>query len=380
MPRVAHLINTVGLGGVPEAVYQLMRVMEKRDLTLYVLRRTSFELLGSQARLDRFIDLGIPIRIADGYEAKHELVDILRGWMIEDSIDILHTHSYKPNLHGRMAAIPLRAHGLKIVAHYHNSYDDKWSEPGAIATERRLAGESDRIIACSSSVRSHIAGQIGISEAQIAMVQNGVDLGRFATERNQRDARIALGLPLDVPVVGVVGRISAQKGQDDFLSAARHVHERHPTAHFALVGGSDSAALEQRIRQQVIDDQLSDVVHMIGFVDDMPQVYAALDILAVPSRWEGFGLVLVEAMASGRPIVATAVGAIPEVVTDTRNALLTPPGDTRALADAITRLIESPQQRERLASNGRVDAAQFSWERSGKQLEELYTELCGVAQ
>jgi glycosyltransferase involved in cell wall biosynthesis len=121
---------------------------------------------------------------------------------------------------------------------------------------------------------------------------------------------------------------------------------------------------------------LDGAVQFAGFVDEIPTFYAALDVLAAPSRWEGFGLMLVEAMTAGVPIVATAVGAIPEVVGDDGAARLVAPGAIDALSGALIDVLTDTTLAQRLASAGRRRAALFTWDRSAARLAEIYAAVC----
>jgi glycosyltransferase involved in cell wall biosynthesis len=327
-PRIAHVINSVGLGGVPEAAFHLLRCLPRGryDCALYVLRRAADEQEAREGRLARFEEIGVRVSFPERDDQKMVVVADLCRWLGAQGIDLVHTHSYKPNLYGRLAALLRRQEGLKMIAHYHNQYDNKWESDGGLVYDEMLARSSDGLIACSESVRDHVAQRIGVPTERIDVVLNGVEAQRFAGVDRAR-ARAQFDLPPDRPVVAIVGRISEQKGQEEFIRAAAIVRHEFPQALFLVVGSADEATLLGRARSLVSELGLTDAVRFTGHVTDMPALYAAIDLLAAPSRWEGFGLMLVEAMAAGKPIVATAVGAIPEVVVEDRTALLVPPRD-----------------------------------------------------
>jgi len=224
-------------------------------------------------------------------------------------------------------------------------------------------------------VRQHVVEWVGVPAERVRLIANGVDLERFAAPHDQALARAALEIPPDPRAVGIVGRICEQKGQEDFIQAARLVVERHPATVFVVVGAADDAELLKRLHHLAAELGIKERVRFIGYQSDMPTVYAALDVVAAPSRWEGFGLALVEAMAAGRPIVATRVGAIPEVVAEGETALLVPPNDPPALAEALCALLDDRRLAAALGRAGAARAARFSWERAGVQLDELYSSL-----
>jgi glycosyltransferase involved in cell wall biosynthesis len=374
--RVAHVLNTIGLGGVPEAALHLMRSLACApfDLRVFVMKRSDGEPDARSERRARFEELGIPITFADAAPEKLAVASDLCRWLDAERIDIVHTHSYKPNLYARLAALPCRASGVKLVAHYHNEYDNKWGKDGTLVLDRRLAGSSDALVAVSAAVQDHVASRLGIARDRIDVVPNGVEVERFAAGEHA-SARAALGLPATGPVVGVVGRISEQKGQEDFIRAAVPIAAAIPEAVFLVVGSADDERLHASLRRLVHDLVLDDRVRFTGHVTDMPALYAALDLLVAPSRWEGFGLMLVEGMAAGRPIVATAVGAIPEVVGLSGAAVLVPPADEVALAKAVTPLLLDPVRRAAMGAAGRRRANDFSWDVSGQRLATVYERI-----
>ena len=376
--RVAHVINGMGLGGVTPVVYHLLRNLpaERYDLHLYALtRHTDHHQDVRAAQVEQFRELGLPVCFPDRDRQKFYVVAELCQWIIRDHIDILHTHSYKPNLYGRLAGVLCNAGDLKIIGHYHNQYDDKWDGDGTLIYDQRLARLSHRLIACSVSVRQHVAERAGVPEEQIELLLNGVELDRFTARHDPVAVKAELGIPSSSKVVGVIGRISEQKAQDDFIRAARIIKQHVPETVFLIIGAADDPALLERLRRLTIDFAVDDKVRFIGYVADIPKIYAALDVFVLPSRWEGFGLVLLEAMAAGKPIVATRVGAIPEVVVDGETALLTPPSDPAAIAAAVVSLLIDPERAKAMGRRGVERAGLFSWKHAGVQLDDLYTRL-----
>jgi glycosyltransferase involved in cell wall biosynthesis len=377
-PRVAHVLNTIGLGGVPEAALHLIRALPpgRFDCRVYVMKRSGDEEEGRGERLARFEEAGVPVSFPRAAGEKLAVASDLCGWLVAEGIDLLHTHSYKPNLYARLAGLPCRAGGLKIAAHYHNQYDNKWEKDGSLTLERMLSRASDALLAVSGSVREHVAERLAIAPERVDVILNGVEAERFAG-LDPAAARAKFGLAPGRPVAGIVGRISQQKGQEDFLRAARLLADRFPEALFLVVGSADDDKLLARTQALAGELGLGDAVRFTGHVTDMPALYAALDVLVAPSRWEGFGLMLVEAMAAGKPIVASAVGAIPEVLGGSGAGILVPPADPAALAQAVAPLLADPGARAAMGAAGRERAGDFSWEASGRRLAAVYDRILG---
>lgn len=375
--RVAHVINSMGLGGVPPVVYHLLRRLpaERYDFYLYVLTRSSDHQDVRGVQVERFRELGVPVCFPERDRKNFHVVAELCQWIMRDQIDILHTHSYKPNVFGRLAGVLSNAGALKIIGHYHNRYDKKWDRDGTLIFEQLLARFSNRLIACSASVRQHVAEEAEIPEEKIELLLNGVDLDRFTARHDPVAIKAELGIPSKSKVVGVVGRIAKHKAQDVFIRAARLIKQQGPETVFLIVGAAGDPALLERLRRLTIDLGVDEEVRFVGYVTDMPRIYAALDVLVLPSRWEGFGLVLAEAMAAGKPIVATRVGGVPEVVVDGETALLTPPSDPAAIAGAVVSLLIDPERAQAMGRRGVERAGQLSWKHAADQLDDLYARL-----
>ena len=372
--RVGMVLTTMGFGGVPEVVFQLMRRLPRDRFTasLCVLKREEDEANVSHDRRDRFTEAGFDVHYAHESSRKIDTVAAVADWIESRGIELLHTHSNRPNVVGRMAATLFHGSGLAVVSHYHNQYDDKWErDPAMLSLERRLASSTHAMIAVSDSVRQHVASRIGVGEECVEVVPNGVDASKFVCA-DRAAAKRALGLDESRPVVGVVGRITEQKGQEDFVEAALQLAIDRPEPLFVMVGYAEDAALQQRLRQRIAVFGLSDRIRFLGNRDDMANVYAALDLVVAPSRWEGFGMMLVEAMAAGRPIVAARAGAIPEIVRDGTSGVLVEPRDPASLAAAIARLLDDPARCAAMAACGPLESERYGWSRCADLVAEVY--------
>lgn len=373
--KVAHVMNGMGLGGVPPIVQQLMSALprDRYELSVYCLKRHSDASPGREARLREFEAAGLPVRFPDSKETPLQAIGRLCEWMDEDRIDILHTHSYQPNLLARMAGVVSGRRDMRIVAHYHNFYDDKWTAEGTLPLDRRLGRSTDVLIACSDAVRSHMAERLQVPPESIEVIRNGVDCDRFAVAHDTAAIRQSLGIPSGARVIASVGRISRQKASDDVVRAAKAICDARADCVFVMAGADDDP-FAPAVRQLVSELGLGERIVFTGHVSDVAPLYALADVVVMPSRWEGFGLVLVEAMASGTPLVTTPVGPIPEVVGEDA-ALFVPPDSAADLAKAILRLLDDAPLAARLASRGRARARTFSWAHAGAQLDALYARV-----
>ena len=312
---------------------------------------------------------------ATGAGGKMGTITQLTSWIKRHKIDILHTHSFRPNLYGRMAGALCRTNGLAIVSHYHNHYDDKWlNDPASLELERHLAPITDANIAVSDSVCRHVSARVGIDFREFAVIGNGVDIERFS-QPDPNIGRLRLGLQTEDFCIGLIGRVCHQKGVDLFVQAAIQIANRLPQARFVIVGDIEDRSLHEQCQANIVSARLGEVIRFIGHVDDVAPVFETLDLLVAPSRWEGFGLILVEAMAAGVPIIASRVGAIPEVTQSGRAARLVASEDADALAREILNLAGCDAMRDRVARVGRQRAEDFSWQQSVEAISSLYDRI-----
>ena len=366
---VAMVLNSLGSGGVPEAVLNLCCHLPRESYAprVFALKPEATD-TGQAAR---FAAAGVPVTVASTGDGKIGTVAELADWLVAEDIAILHCHSYRPNLYGRMAGALCRSSGLRIVAQYHNQYDDKWPAGSpALSLERHLAHVTDAMVAVSTDVRDHVARAVGVDSSRITVVPNGLTANKVRVV-DQTSARLALGLGPQDLAIGLIGRVCAQKGHEDLVAAALMLRDRLPQAVFLMIGAIEDRDLHQRLVAQIAAAGAQQHIRFCGHMPDIAPAYAALDILAAPSRWEGFGLMLVEAMAAGVPIVATVAGAIWDVTGGA--ASLVPVADPAALAGAICDL--DAKTRRALAQAGRLRARAFDWGKSAAQLAAVYDGL-----
>lgn len=365
MLRVAHVLNSPGRGGVPRVVDALVRHMDRSRIAPHVFYMKAGE------GPDLLADLDIPRCAATGASKATAMTELV-AFLDRHRIDILHTHSFRPNLYGRMAGAVLRPFELKIVAHYHNEYSDKW-DAEALCVERKLAAVTDAGIAVSSAVARHVADCVGMV---CELAENGIDRRRV-TGGNRTTGRAALGIPADAHLVGLVGRVCHQKGIDTFVAAAAATAKELPGTRFVVIGDAEDKNLLTRMNTRISEAGLADHIHFAGHRDDMADMLAALDLLAAPSRWEGFGLMLAEAMAAGVPVIASNVGGIPDVLGGA--GLLLPPDDPDALAEATASLLDDAERRTGMAQRGRIQSARFDWTKTASRVCTIYERIARTA-
>ena len=222
-----------------------------------------------------------------------------------------------------------------------------------------------QIVADASVIKRHLVEEHGVDPAKIEVIGSAVDLEKFKPPRNRAKFRREIGLDDNTPLIGNVGMIRPDKGQLVLVEAAPLVLQKRPDARFVIVGqGTGILKRGINVRNAIDRAGLADKIIMAGYRWDTPDVYAACDMIVIASlRTEASPIVLREAFASGRPVIATKVGDIPEILRDRENGLLIEPGDTEALANAIMEFITDPNLATYCAANGlRYATEHFSFD------------------
>jgi glycosyltransferase involved in cell wall biosynthesis len=226
----------------------------------------------------------------------------------------------------------------------------------------------DSFICASEAIRQMLIGD-GVPGARTVTVHEGIDIERVDAAE-PANLHGEFWLPHHAPIVGNVAALVGHKGQKHLIEAARRVLPQMPDARFIIAGEGE---LRPALERQIKDHHLEKHVLLAGFRPDVLSLHKAFDIFVMSSVTEGLGTSLLDAMAAGKPIVATRTGGIPEVVADGETGLLVPPRDEEALADAIVRLLKDPDLRREMGEAGRVRARNlFSLERMVQNTLNVY--------
>lgn len=297
---------------------------------------------------------------------------------------ILHTHTAKAGAVGRLAALLAGDARPPIVVHtFHGhvlrGYFDPLRTAGFRLLERWLATKTTALVAVSPQVRDDLVA-LGVARRErFVVVRVGIELEqRVAAERDGRgESRRVLGIGPDRFAVGWIGRMTGVKRTDDVLRAFRRLRDRGVDACLCMIGdGPDRPAVERRAHELgLMRDTL-----FLGYQEEVAPFYAAFDAMILPSINEGTPVSAIEALAAGRPVVATRVGGVPDVVREGEDGFLVEPGDVDALAERLARLAADPALRERLGAAGRARVIpRYSVERLVDDIDLLYRSLLASA-
>lgn len=258
---------------------------------------------------------------------------------------------------------------IPIVAHVRQEIEPP--KAGRYALDR-----ADLVLPVSRQIqRSLEAG--GVRPERLRTLYSGLDMARVKDQEDGRDARRRFGIPAESPVLGTVANLFARKGYEVMFRALPMILKVSPQTHYLIVGTGD-ADYETRLRTMVEVLGLADRVHFAGFQDSVYPCLAAMDLYVHPALMEGFGIAVLEAMAMRKPVVATMTGGLPEIVQDGETGVLVPPGDSEALAKAVSALLQDPARCRQLGEAGRARvAAHFTVESMMDRLASGYEALLG---
>lgn len=308
------------------------------------------------------------------YMARHKfdpatftaLLKVLR----DKQADLVHLHGYGATTFGRLCAWRL---GIPAILHEHaNHTDTPWFQKVA---DRILAPHTDLAIAVSESTGEFTTRARLMPAERTKVVYLGAPLDEFARSRSADEiaaARQSLGIAPGTIALGTITRLMPAKGNQYLIEAAPKVLARHPDARFFIVGEGE---LQPELEAQAKALGLGDELVFAGFTRDVAAALSALDIVVFPSLWEGTPLTMFEALAMGKPIVATDADGLLDVLTDSRDALVVPKADAARLADAICRVVEHPELAAALAGEARKTGARYDIAAFVRKMERLYVML-----
>jgi len=375
IPRVLFVASTTSQGGIERHSVEVAAALRARGVPLLFACPPGSH-LDAWCRARGVPTLPFRVRNSGDLGASGRLARLIRA----RGVDIVHAHSRRDYVVAVLGTRLVR--GARLVLHAHMVRP--LGEPPRLAG-RFFAWGADAVVAVSGTVRDRLRHDHRFDPALVHLIYNGVDLTEFAALDSplalsqRRQARQGWSVPDSALVLGMIGRLDA-KGQSDLVAVIPALERKYHALHIVLIGSEGKPGEQARLTAQAEAAGLAGRLHFTGPREDIPALLPTLDILVHLPRDESFGLALAEAMAAGRPTVATNIGGCREVVRDGLTGLLVPPGDAPALTEALECLLDPAEGLARRATFGeagrRVVAENFSRERQLDRLQALYHQLC----
>jgi glycosyltransferase involved in cell wall biosynthesis len=374
--KVLEMIDRSSLGGGQAALLALAAHLDKERFEILISARDGGPLADEARRLGlRF--LPVPFKKTFSLSMTRRIRRVLE----ENEIDILHTHGGIAGLLGRRASgkskTPVVVHTLHGIHYLH--YRNKALRSLSIRLERHLSRRTDAVIFVSEAdLKEGERHKLAPGMKRI-LIKNGIDVSRFQETEIFEKAKKELKwrLKLSPPIVGTIARLHRQKGIVGLIRAAGQIHRGSPEAKIVVVGGGP---LERTLRIEAQKLGLEGFFIMLGERTDARELLSLFDIFALPSLWEGLPLVLLEAAAMGKPIVATDIDGVREVIRNGETGLLVPPANPERLAEAILRLLQDRNLARRLGENAKATIPpSFTLSKMIDETEQLYLRLFRAA-
>lgn len=367
--KILHVAQAAG--GVDRYIRMLLKYLDKEKFENILVCSQDFREKDYKNLVDFFEQVKMDRAIgSNDLKAIGEVRRLIKRY----NPDIVYAHSSKAGAIARVADIGLKNHCLYNPHGWaFNMRCSAKKEAMYTAIEKIAAPFCDKIICISDAEKQSALDKKICREDKLQVIFNGVDIEAYENGIHGTVKRKDLNIPEDAFVVGMVGRISPQKAPDIFIKMAKHVKDKVSNAHFIIVGNGNQ---EAEIRKYAEDNGFSDSLHITGWVDNPMSYVELFDVACLLSRWEGFGLALPEYMMAGKPIVASSVDAIPNIIRDGENGLLVEVDDDFGASEAVLRIYREAGLRDRLVAQGMEDVHnRFNARRVSEEHGKLFERL-----
>ncbi len=344
--RVMHVVAGLSLAGTE---YNVIKLVNRLDRSRFIPSIVALEAKFGDARSHIAADI-VAVELSKGYGFQARLIRQLAELFRQQHLDVVHAHNWTTFLYtvlaARLAAVPVIVHGE------HGRETDAYAQRGKrLWACKFLASLCDHLTVVSPDILQILQNTWRVPRWKLSLLTNGVMLDRFMPLRNRGAAKRALGIIENTPTIGtVIGSIRPVKDLPTLFKAFALVRKKVPDAHLLVVG---HASTMQEYEDLARDMAIAEAVRFLGKRSDIPQVMPAFDVYANSSIYEGMSNAILEAMACGVPVVATAVGGTPAIVSDGRNGFLIPPKAPEPMSEAISHLLLDPNKHEAISRAGR---------------------------
>ncbi len=387
--KVLHIITRFDKGGSAQNTYLSLLGLRKKNYQLSLVSGLSLE-SEMKHEENKAKEKDIQILESEGIEFIQcpfllRRINVIKDikaffdiWRIIKKYNplIVHTHSSKAGLMGRLAA---KLAGTPIIVHTPHGhvffgYFGIFKTKLFIIFEKLASRITDKIVALTNrEKKDHILFKIA-AEDKFSVIYSGIELNTLKESnfKEKQNLKKELGIPENSLIVGTAGRLVPVKGPEFLVKASKYIISKYPDTYFMFTG---DGPLEQDLKRKALEMGISDNIIFLGWRNDLVKIISIYDVFVLPSLNEGMGRVLVEAMALGKSIVASNVGGIPDLVIHGKNGFLIPPKNSKKLAKYIQVLLEDKDKREKMGLAGKEMAYNFTSERMVEKIAYLYKKL-----
>jgi len=364
--KVLHLINTLSVGGAELHLLTLCRYLKRLGVEIKVAYLKEGQ--GSRSLRSDFEAAGIPV-----FYLKGEGIRLVQSWLWlrrllkQEKPDILHTHLPRADLLGFL--VHLSGFSGSWLCSVHGIYANHWRGRQVLLLFKPIWRRADRIIAISEAVKNWLVQGYGLVPEMVQVIHYGIEPERYSSPFQDLRSEWGLGGKL---LVGTVGRLEPVKGHDILIQAILHVVQRFPQT-ILLVAGHDPWGYGRVLERLVAQLGIEKHVRFLGFQSDIPSFLHAIDVFAFASRSEGFGQVVIEAMAAGKPVVVSRIAPLTEIVADGETGLYAEPENPESFAEKILWLLSHREEAQNMGKRGQETVRRrFSAETMASAVSAIY--------
>lgn len=368
--KVFHLINTLSAGGAELHLLTLCRHLKRQGVDIVVACMKE-QVKGSPPLRSEFEREGIRvIHLVANSKWDWGFIGRFMRVIREEKPDVLHTHLPRADLVGAIGRALYSS--IRWVCSVHGIYSAHWSGKRILPLFSLVWRRADTQVAISKAVKDWLVKERHIPPERVAVIHYGIDMEPFV----HPDSNLRHPLRLDGrALLGSMGRLEPVKGHESLIQAMPAILKQVPNASL-IIAGHDAAGYGKVLQAMIDERKLNGQVQLVGFQRDVPSFLHALDVFALASRSEGFGQVVVEAMAAGKPVVASRIPSLTEIIVDGETGLLAEPDNPKAFAHAIASLLSNPEERGRMGRRGQERVRhRFSADRMAAETVSLYRTL-----
>lgn len=373
--KIALIITELQLGGAQRIVIELAGRLAQSDWEVCVITNERGLLLHDLQGI-RGVEVVTVATLRREITPLKDLLALVRIVRLLNNFkpDIVHTHTPKAGLIGRVAARLLRipcihtVHGIGCDVSAMSLVEKVY-----LACERLTAKLSTVQVMVSERLRKTCVEHGLAPDGKVRVISGGFDARQFAKLPTRSQARAALGLPIEGVVIGTVSCMKPGKRVGDFVEVCKQMRSAIPNMTAVVVGDGE---LRQEIQRQIERGGLEESIRLLGWRRDVPAIMAALDVFVLMSAHEGLGLVVLEAMAAGVPVVATRVDGCIEIIEETKAGVLIERGDTEGGAAAVVRLLNDRERLEQMGARARKGVTRWNFNAMCERYKEVYWEVC----
>ncbi len=373
--RILHVAQAAG--GVDRYLQALLKYIDRDKYENILVCSQDYNEANYAGIVDFFeqVKMVREISFKDDLSATIEIRKMIKKY----KPDIVYAHSSKAGVLGRFANIGFKNKCIYNPHGWSFNMDCSEKKKNLYITIERISSIFCDQIVCISNAEYHSALQHKICKAdKLQVIFNGIDIDQYRQNRIRRLTKQDIGIPDDSFVIGMVGRVSEQKAPDIFAKAAKLIKKVIPNSYFIIVGNGN---LEDEIKKYVIENGLNNSFKITGWVENPMDYIQLFDEAMLLSRWEGFGLVLPEYMIARKPIIATNIDAIPDLINDGNNGLLVPVNDPEEVSKKALLLYQDKGLYNKLANNGEdIVYKKFDAKRVANEHEILFESLSGIRE